>query len=240
MQVTTDLTLVEKGQKYGRITSLVGLLILIGGLIFSFQQISGGIQGGYAVIVVYAALLIGFILSNVGIFLANRWLREPRADQLLEKVLKSFDNRYRLYNYCLPARHVLLTPAGLVVLLMKRQDGEITVEGDRWRRKFTFMRLLRFFVEEGLGNPTEEVRHETGLMRTLLAEEMPETDIPVIPLVVFTAPEAKLELDIQNPSVPVVHVSDLKAQVRELGQERALPTKTYKQLVQILDDTAES
>lgn len=237
MKVTTDMTLVKKGQKYGRITSLIGLTVLVGGLVYSLVQIQQGLGSG-SFMISTLSMLIGFILSNVGIFLANRWVKEPRADQALEKVLKSFDNRYRLYNYVLPTQHVLLTPAGLIVLLPKLQDGTISVTGSRWRRKMNVGRLLRFFIEEGIGNPTKEALNEEGLLRKFLASHAPDVEVPIATLIVFTADEDKLNLTVENPDLPVLQLGDLKEEVRTLGKSRDLASATYRHLTQVFDEAA--
>ena len=93
MKVVTDKKLVAQGQKYGKIASLVGLAVLIAGLLVSFRQMS--------ILLAYGCLIVGFIISNIGIYLANKWVREPRADQALAKVLKGFDDKYTLYNLSL-------------------------------------------------------------------------------------------------------------------------------------------
>ena len=144
MKAVTDTKLVEQGKRFGRNASLAGLGVLILGLVISFKF-------SHLILVAYGCLIVGFILSNIGIYLANRWVREPRADQSLAKALKGFDNQFSLYNYTLPAQHVLLMPSGVAHFLVKPQTGEISVDGNRWRHKFNLGRLFRFFVEEGLG-----------------------------------------------------------------------------------------
>ena len=237
MQVATDTHLIEKGRKYGSITSLAGLAILILGLVISFLQRDS--LGQTTVLLVYGCLLVGFILSNIGIYMANKWVREPRSDQLLEKVLKSLDKRYHLYNYCLPAQHVLVTPTGLITLVVKRQHGTISADGDRWQQKLTLGRLLRFLTEEGIGNPSREAKGEASSVARLLERQMPDQEIPVTPMVVLAAEPDKLDANIQNPTVPVVLLADLKERIRAQGQEtKPLPAAVSRQLVQVLDEAA--
>lgn len=236
MQIVTDMQVIDKGQRAGRIASFAGLGVLVVGLVVSFLQRDSLQQ--FSVILVYACLLVGFILSNVGIYLANRWVRGPRADEILEKVLKGLDDRFHVYNYCLPASHVVVTPVGLIVLILKRQTGTISCNGDRWRHKLTFGRIVRFLTEEGVGNPSKEAVYDVALMERYLKKEVPEEAIPVASLIVFTGDREKLSLTVENPSTPVVQVSQLKEQVRELGRGRPLPSAVTRGLVRALDEAA--
>lgn len=237
MQVVTDTYLIERGQRYGRIISLAGVGVLILGLVVSFTQ-RNSLQQSF-ILLVYACLLVGFILSNIGIYMANKWVREPREDQLLEKVLKSLDKRYDLYNYCLAAQHVLATPTGVIVFVVKRQAGTISNKGDHWRHKLTFGRALRFLTEEGISNPGREAKTEAGAMARFLAKAMPEEQILVTPMIVFTADPDKLSLTVENPTVPVVHLSELKEAVRQVGQDRKpFSSAMSRQLIQVLDEEA--
>ena len=231
MKAVTDTKLIQKGQKLGRIASFAGLVVLIGGLVVSFQQ-RNNVQA-YMILLVYGSLLVGFILSNVGIYLANRWVREPRADQSLAKVLKGFDNRYLLYNYVLPAQHVLLAPDGLTAITVKRQEGTITCDGSRWRHKLTFGRVLRLLTDEGLGNPTKEAQNEAALLRKLVDQKLPGQQVPIAPLIVFTGRKEKLDLRVSNPAVPVLELGDLKGEIRDISQGRPrLPVGAYQQLAE--------
>lgn len=236
MRVVTDTNLVRKGKQYGRIASFTGLGILIAGLVISFRQGAGLKQ--FAMPAVYGSLIVGFILSNVGIYLANRWVREPRADQSLNKALKGFDNRFVLYNYYLPASHVLLTPTGVVVLVVKPQDGTITCEGERWHHKLSLVRALRFLTEEGLGNPSKEAGQETALMQKFIRERVPEGNVPISTFIVFTAPPERLNLRVVNPTVPVVQLKDLKERVRKLSQDKPMPSQTASRLQAVFDEAA--
>jgi len=231
MKAVTDTKLIQKGQKIGRIASFAGLIVLIAGLVISFQQ-RESVQP-FMMLLVYGSLLVGFILSNVGIYLANRWVREPRADQSLTKVLKGLDNRYVLYNYVLPSQHVLLSPDGLTAITVKRQEGTISCDGSRWRHKLTFGRLLRLLTDEGLGNPTKEAQHEAGLLRRLVDQKLPGQDVPIATLIVFAGRKEKLDLRVNNPTVPVLPLSELKGAIRDITTERPrLGGGAYQQLVE--------
>jgi hypothetical protein len=173
------------------------------------------------------------LLASVGTYNMNRWVKEPRADQSLDKALKGFDNRHFLYHYTLPAAHVLLAPSGLFVFTVKDHHGEIRCEGEKWRQKFNWGRLLLFFGQEGLGNPTREVRGEVERLRRFLNSRLPEADMPIEGLIVFTNPGARLELI--EPAVPVVSSKKLKTFLRQLKKKR-IPAEQRKELAEIFEE----
>ena len=229
MQVITNERLIRNRARLGRVASFAGLAVLILGLVASlFSQ---------WLLVSLGCLLVGFILSQVGIYNANRWIREPRADQTLVKILKGFDDRYYLYNYVLPVPHVLLTPFGLCVINPKHQGGKVGCEGEKWRHEAGWKRvILRLFGQEGLGNPTKEVRGEVEKLRRFLAQRLPDEEVPIEGAVVFTNPQVDLETE--NPAVPALDGKQLKSFLRDLSKEEPIPGSQRKQLAEILAEEA--
>jgi hypothetical protein len=223
MQVITNEKLIRNRVRLGRVASFAGLGILILGLVASLSP--------QWLLASFGCLIVGFLLSQVGIYNANRWVKEPRADQTLDKILKGFGDRYHLYNYVLPAAHVLLTPFGLCVIKPKRQGGAIRCEGEKWHHELGWKRILRLFGQEGLGNPAKEVRAEVEKLRGFLAQRFPE-EVSIEGVVVFTNPE--VELEAENPAVPVLDGTQFKLFLRDLSKERPIPGSQRKQLAEIL------
>ncbi|MDX1437131.1 MAG: hypothetical protein R3335_09985, partial [Anaerolineales bacterium] len=119
MRIVSNDGLIKRNARIGQFASIVGLLVLGGGLFISFQAPEQFTLS-------WGALLIGFVLSQVGLYFTNRWGRSPRPDEELSKALKGLTQEYTLYHYSTPARHVLLGPAGIWVLSAHQQNGEIT------------------------------------------------------------------------------------------------------------------
>ena len=224
MQVFTNEKLIKNRARLGRVASFAGLGILILGLVASLSA--------QWMLASFGCLFVGFLLSQVGIYHANRWVKEPRADQTLDKILKGFDNRYHLYNYVLPAPHVLLAPFGLCVIKPKHQGGKVRCQGEKWRHEIGWKRILRLFGQEGLGNPTKEVRAEVEKLRRFLAQQLPDGEVPIEGVVVFTNPQVDLETE--NPAVPVLDGKQFKSFLRSLSKERPIPGSQRKQLAEIL------
>jgi hypothetical protein len=218
---------VTRGQRVGKIATFAGLGFLGAGLVVSLLMAESPLLW-----LSFVFLLLGLLVSSVGTMNMNRWVREPRADQALAQGLKGFDDRYLLYNYYLPAPHVLLSPVGLYVLTAMGQDGVIRYEGDKFRRDFSAGRLLRFMAEEGLGKPFAEADAQVAAVRKFLDEHGIGEEVEIQNVVVFYNPRA--ELSISAPPRPVANAKGLKKAIRKQPGEK-LSSAQYKQLGEAFD-----
>ena len=226
MKVITNEKLVKRQAAIGKWASLLGMGALFGGLVISWRWPD-------QLTISFGCLIVGFMLASIGTYNMNRWVKQPRADQALDKALKGFDNKHFLYHYILPAAHVLLAPSGLFVFTVKDHHGEIRCEGEKWHHKFNWGRLLLFFGQEGLGNPTREVRGEIERLRRFLDSRLPEADVPLEGIIVFTNPRASL--DLIDPAVPVVSSNKLKNFLRQL-KKKSISAEQRKELAEIFEE----
>jgi hypothetical protein len=237
MQIIRDEKLVARRKKIGQIASLVGIAVLLGGMAFTWLAPNWDVPVQFTIYVPFLALLVGFILSSIGIYHTNRWGRSPRPDEILDKSLKGLGGEYNLYHFALPVSHLLLTPSGPVVLIVKTEGREYTVEGDRWRQRFSLGTVLRFMGQEGLGNPTKEANYQIEQMRRSLAKHAPElADTPVTAIIVFTADQ--VTLNVGETSIPVVRAAKLKGFLRSRAV-KPLPRATYRKLEELFAPPAE-
>lgn len=227
MRLSTNDKLIDRQSKIARYSTFGGLAVLFGALVISFNNT---LPLGLA----YVLLLAGFMLAYVGAILANKYVKEPRGDHALEKALKGFDNKNHLYNFLLPATHVLLTPTGLLVLKVKSQEGSISCSGENWRRPFALSRLVGGLGQEGLGNPAAELRDEIAKMKKWIADHVEGgATVPIDGYVVFSSDKVNLELN--DPTVPVVQVDGLKETLRKAKRGTPMPSELYERLSQALD-----
>jgi hypothetical protein len=222
--------MIARRSRVGKIATLVGLGFLVAGLVVSFA-----LQETPWLWLSFLFLILGLLVSSVGTFNMNRWVREPRADQALEQGLKGFDDRYRLYNYHLPAPHVLLSPAGLFVLTAMGQEGVIRYEGGKFRRNFSLGRVLRFMGEEGMGRPFAEAEGEVRALQRFLDEQGVAEDVEIQSIVVFYNPRS--ELAISEPPQPVANPKGLKKAIRK-QRDRKLPDRQYRRIQDLFDSEA--
>jgi hypothetical protein len=228
MQNIVNEVRVQRGARVGKIATFVGLGLLVAGLIVSLLM-----KESPTLWLSFLFLLLGLLVSSVGTMNMNRWVREPRADQALAQGLKGFHDRYRLYNYFLPAPHVLLSPVGLYVLTAMGQDGVIRYDGNRFRRNFSVGRLFRFMAEEGLGKPFAEANAQVEALRKLLDEHGIGEEVEIENILVFFNPRA--ELAISDPPRPVANPKGLKKAIRKAKVEK-LPGGQYRQLQELFDE----
>ena len=230
MRFTTNEKLIARQSKIARYATFAGLAVLLGSLVTSFT-------GNFPITVAYGLLFVGFALAYVGALLANKWVKEPRADNVLAKALKGFDNKFHLYNYLLPVNHVLLTPTGLIVFKVKSNDGKITVNGDKWFTPFRWTRMFGGMGQEPLGNPAADLRNDIEKMKKLLADKFEGAGVvPIDGYVVFSSPRA--ELAMEDATVPIARVEDLKDTLRKSKRGPVLAPKVLEDLTRILDEEA--
>jgi len=230
MRLTTNEKFLDRQSKIARYSTFGGLAILVGSLITSFNN-------AFPIAVAYALLMVGFILAYIGAVLANKYIKEPRADHALEKALKGFDNKNHLYNFLLPVPHVLLTPTGLLVFKVKSHDGPISCNGEKWQRPFQLSRLFGGMGQEGLGNPAAELRAEIAKLKDWLAGKIDNASmVPIDGYVVFSDP--RVQLTLEEPTVPVARIEDLKDTLRKGKRGAPLSPELYDKVHQILDEEA--
>lgn len=230
MVIIRDDKKIARYRKIGQIFSFAGMGVLVGGMLLVFL---GDPRWFWMQIV---ALLVGWLLSQIGIYLAQRYLRRPRPDEVLDEALSKVAKDGRMYHYVLPAPHVLLLPTGIVILIAKYQGGKISVEGNKWKQ--TGMGLRRFFGQEGLGNPTREAENSVAAVASFLKKNAPEVEeVPIGPLIVFTT-KAKQELDLKRSTIPAMHYTKVKGYLKQHKGAEKMPPADYEAIQAAFDQKA--
>jgi hypothetical protein len=228
MQVTTNVKLIQRRSRLGTYASLGGLAVLIAGFVASFQQ--------NLIWVSLIAIVFGFILAQYGNYSLRRWGRSPRPDEIIETSLKGFDDRYHYYAWSLQMPYVLLSPQGVYIFTVRDQAGQVSVNGAQWKSKFTILKLLTAFASEGLGNPTKDALDSADRLTGWIKGKLPEFAGTVQPIIVFIDP--RVQLQITEPTVPVMAPKDLKKWLRGAGKGEMLKGADLKTLEQAFNDAA--
>lgn len=225
MNINRNDTLIKRNARIGQVTMFVALAVLAGGMFVSFQYPE---QANWS----FLALLLGFLLSQVGIYYSNRYSRKPRPDELLDQALKGMDKKYALYHYLTPATHLLVGPSGVWVLLPYYQRGTITYAKGRWRQQGggLMYQYLKLFAQEGLGRPDMDVANQVQALQSLLQKRLPEESLPAIQAaVVFTSPKAEINIpEDETPPAETVMLKDLKELIRKSGKSKTLSQDKVK------------
>jgi len=227
MKIYANEKYIERRSSVGKWASLLGLAILAGGFIVSLRNPA-------LLYIPFGSLAVGFIMSNVGIYYANRYTHPDRPDAELAKALKGLDNRHALYQFLLPVSQVLREPGGVTVFVLKPHEGQVLFQEGKWRNKLGWSRVFRWMSQEGLGDPAQETAQEVQSMQEWLQERAPDLNVPVRGALVFN--KAQLILD-DDPPVPTMAPKQVKGWLRKAGRTPSLPKKTLKRLAQVLDET---
>ena len=211
---------------------LIGLLSLLGGMVVLFAFPNNQNVIFYQLI----AMLIGWMLSQVGTFLSHRYVRSPRPDETLDKAVKPVAGNGRMYHFILPAPHVLLTPAGPIVFNVKFQSGEISYKDGKWQQRGIGMR--RFFGQEGLGKPEDETESMVRSLAGFIHKQDPEIEeVSIGAMIVFTTENIK-SLEVDGSEIPAMHYKKVRKFLRNEGVGKPLAEGTYQALQTIFDNAA--
>ena len=166
MNIVRNDKTIKRNSRIAQFTMLGGLVVLAAGMFISFRY-----PEQFALSL--GALMVGFLLSQVGIYFSNRWGRRPRPDELMDQALKGLDNKYTLYHYCTPVSHLLVGPSGVWILLPYYQRGKITYYNGRWRQKGGNA-YLKIFAQESLGRPEMEMAGEMDSLKAYFKKILPD------------------------------------------------------------------
>ncbi|OGO32172.1 MAG: hypothetical protein A2Z16_02295 [Chloroflexi bacterium RBG_16_54_18] len=224
MNIIRNEKLIKRNSRIAQITVVAGLAVLAAGMFISFRYKE-------QVTLSMGALLVGFLLSQIGIYFSNRWGRRPRPDELLDASLKGLDSKYTLYHYSTPVSHLLLGPAGMWLLLPYHQRGTITFSKGRWRQSGGNL-YLKIFAQESLGRPEMDVLNEMSRLQSHLAKNLPEEQLPDLKAaLVFTNPRTVIDVpdDAEAPAETVT-LGKLKETIRKQGKNKGLSPEKLKLL----------
>lgn len=216
MNIEINEALIRRNTRIAQIATFSGLLVLIGGMVLSFQNPNAfGLSFG--------ALLLGFALSQVGIYFTNRWGRRPRPYELLNQALKGLDGKYTLYHYRTPSSHLLVGPAGVWVLLPRHQRGTIRFSNGRWQQKGGNL-YLKIFAQEGLGRPDLEIASEVENVQSFLKKRLPEDKVPPVQAaLIFTNEKIVIDIDEENtPPAATLQLNKLKDFIRKTAKSKPI------------------
>jgi hypothetical protein len=234
MNIETNEKLVKRNALIGKVSMIAGLVVLVGGMVLSMRnpelfQLS------------LISLVVGFALSQIGIYYGNRWTRRPRPDELLNVALKGLDNKYSLYHYRTPAAHLLVGPAGLWVLLPRNQRGTITFERGRWKQRGggLMMSYLKMFAQEGIGRPDLEVAGDLESVERYLKKLTGEESVPPIQAaLVFTSEKADIQIDEEsNPPAPALPITKVKEFMRKSAKSKPISFEKVQQIQSLISNS---
>jgi len=228
MKIIKNGKLIERNGKIGQWISLAALAVLGIGMYISFTKPA---LFTYSVV----CLVVGFIMTQIGMYMGSRWGRSPRPDEKFDAGLKGLHSDFNMYHYASPVSHLLVGPSGVWVLLPYHQRGTVTFEKNRWKLKGGgfLQAYMRIFGQENLGRPDLDAENETLTLKKFLTKKMDETKIPEIkPILVFT--DDNVELDPGDSPIAAMKLKQLKEFLRQGGKNRTLSSELIEEINSVL------
>lgn len=220
MKIITDQKYIDRNVKITKYITWASLGVLGMGIYLTITQK----ESTQTLIITFAALLIGFTLSQISIYMQNRWGKSPRPDELITAALKGLDDKHTLYLFKSPLPHLLVSPNGIWGIIAYSQQGKISYTGDRWKLKggSTFRKI---FAGESLGRPDLDSESLISDYSRGLSKLIPGQTLPVLNVaLVFTHPSIVIEAE--DAPVPTIPLKKLKDLIRKRTKGELIPQET--------------
>jgi hypothetical protein len=229
MKIIKNEKLITRNGKIGQWTSLAALVVLGLGMYISFSRPE---LFTYSVV----CLVIGFIMTQVGMYMGNRWGRSPRPDEKIDAGLKGLHSEFNMYHYSSPVSHLLVGPSGAWVLIPYHQRGQVTYAKNRWKMSGGgFMQqYMRIFGQESIGRPEIDAENEVQTLNKFFAKKLDGTFTPEVkPILVFTSDE--VEIDAGDSPIPALKLKQLKEFMRQGAKNRVLTSSQIEEIASLFD-----
>jgi len=231
MKISNNYPLIKKYKKISQIVLYSSLILLVIGLIWSF---TGADITQYTL--AYAILIPAYLLVQISIYLANKWGRSPRPDEIIEQSLKGLNDQYTLYNYNSGVSHLLVGPAGVWIIKPYHQFGTISFNSDknRYEQKGGANFIAKLFGQEGL---TDILRESKNALRDFEAYiKKQNLNIDIKPKVVNVFYSEKADVIAKNAPEITLHANKLKDMVRSQAKTLVIKDDKINQIRQQLPD----
>lgn len=229
MKIIKDEKKIERNKKFSQWISLGALLVLGGGMYISITRPE-------LFFVSLGCLLVGFIATQVGMYMGNRWGRSPRPDEKLDAGLKGLHSEFNIYHYTSPVPHLLIGPAGVWVLKPYHQGGKIFYENKKWKNKGGgfFAGYMRIFGQEGIGRPDLEAESEIEAVKKFLKKNITgENTIPEVKAILLFTNE-NVELEVNDSPIPAMKLKQIKDFMRQMSKNRVLSSGQINEIANLL------
>jgi len=208
MRVITNEQRIKIGRRNGTILFFLSLGVLTGGL---FVTNLLPVNTLTLTIVPCIVMPLGIITTALSVRYTNEYVRVPRPEKVLYEGLQGINRRSILFNYFPQAKHILVTPHGIFVLTTRFQVTKVTVTGDKWvdaKARGPLAPFFQYLKQERMGNPFDDATLEAAKVQAVVDAALPDSDLEVEPVVLFTNEKAILELN--GPTFPVAFASPRK------------------------------
>ncbi len=233
MKLVVNEPLIKQRKSLAQVFTFASLAVLGIGLFFAFQKDISKMYFSYI------ALVVGFVLSQIGMYFTTRFGRSPRFDEVITTSLEKLRQEYSFYVYNSPSSMILVGPCRIWVPMPLTATGEISFVDGKWKQKGGNA-LMKFMGQEGIGRPDKDFATEEHNLRAFMAYKGIQTALQpeIKPLLISMMKTTKIG-EVTNAPIPVVDLEDLKRYIRRVDREECadpISPETFTKLNQIFDN----
>src|SRR5579859_1082525 len=203
MRVFINQRRLNRSRQLAQVLFIVSIAILLGTMALTSGIVPIKNPILYAAPLVLMPVLLITIMNSI--WLTNYYGRTPYAEDVVRSGLKGLDKRTILYQYMLPADHVVVSLRGIYTLTTRFQETQFKIDGSEWtdhKARGPFGPLFRYLKQERLGKPFVQATREAHDVQKIVNEALgTNSGVVVQPTVVFLSDKAALE--IIDPQLPV-------------------------------------
>ncbi len=204
---------IKQNKLIGKILTFASLGVLGLGLYFAFQK------EGSMILYSYICLIVGFLLTQIGLNFVNRYGRSPRYDEIFGTAFEKLRHEYTYYVYSSPLPMLLMGPCRIWLPIPVNATGEISYVDGKWVHK-TRNRIQKMMGQDSVGKPEKDVAEAAAALSKYLIEKGIPADMhpELKPILVVYLKETQLR-DVSKAPYPVVEMEDLKRYIRRVDRE---------------------
>ena len=167
----------------------------------------------------YICLIVGFLLTQIGLSFVNRYGRSPRYDEIFGTAFEKLRHEYTYYVYSSPLPMLLMGPCRIWLPIPVNATGELSFQDGKWVHK-TRNRIQKMMGQDSVGKPEKEVAEAAAALSKYLTEKGIPVDMhpELKPILVVYLKETQLG-DVSKAPYPVVEMEDLKRYIRRVDRE---------------------
>lgn len=225
MKLSKNHKLIKKNKQISQIILYTSLSLLLIGFLLTINNKDLS-QTLYA----YLILIPAYILVQVSIYMANRWGRSPRPDEIILQSLKGLDDRYTLYIYTTKIPFLLISPAGLFIIKPYHQSGTITYNSvkSRYEQEKGGNFFTRLFGQERIPDIEKESKYYLKQFDRYISDQ--RLDIEITPKIINVFFSEKADIQAKNAPEVTIHADRLKDFIRQQSKPAVLSEEEVKRI----------
>ncbi len=231
MKLSVNHKLIARNKRIAQYILYVSLALLVVGFIWSIRN-----TDPEKALIGWAILIPSYFLVQISIYMANRWGKSPRPDEIVIQTLKGLNDEYTLYNYTTPVPHLLVGPHGIWVLNFYHHKGEISFDSKKlkYRQKGGAGLIGKYLGQDGLPNIIREAGNLQKDIDTYLSSK--SFPVEVSPKIINVFYSDFAEINGNNFPTPCLKGDKLKAYVRKESKNKVLSIDDLERIRQSLPD----